>query len=69
MKNKGLTDNEIDAILLSHKITPIFLRNDNFWTYTKDRATRLLDCIEKAMGKTVDGRDSVEIINEFGEKI
>ena len=69
MKNKGLTDDEIDAILLSHKITPVFLRNDDFWTYTKYCATCLLNCIEKAMGKTVDGRDSIEIINEFGEKI
>ena len=38
-------------------------------TYTKYCATCLLNCIEKAMGKTVDGRDSIEIINEFGEKI
>jgi hypothetical protein len=69
MKNKGLVDIEIDTILLSHKINPVFLRTDDFWAYTKDRATRLLDRIEKAMGKSVDGRDSIEIISEFGEKI
>lgn len=69
MNKKGLSDDQISTILISHKVNPELLRNDDFFAYTKDRATQLLNRIEVAMGKAVDGRDSVETIREFGEPI
>ncbi|MCQ2348178.1 MAG: DUF262 domain-containing protein [Paludibacteraceae bacterium] len=69
MANKGLSDEKIAEILHSHKINPELLCSDDFFAYTKNRATQLLDRIEKAMGKAVDGRDSEEIIKEFGSNI
>lgn len=69
MRNKGLTDEKISEILISHKINPQLLESDDFFAYTKDRASQILDRIEKAMGKSVDGRGSEDIIKEFGEPI
>jgi hypothetical protein len=56
----------VDDILESHKIMPLLLRNDQFDLFIRDRARRLLDMIGKAMGKTVPGRDSDEVIHAFG---
>lgn len=69
MANKGLSDQQIDDALVSHMINPMLLRDDNFDSYIKDRATRILNCIEKAMGKVVSGRDSEDIKREFGDAI
>jgi hypothetical protein len=35
-------------------------------TFIVDRAIRLLDLIQNAMGKAISGRDSEEAIQEFG---
>src|SRR4030095_15310765 len=59
----------VDEILESHKITPLLLRNDQFELFIRDRACRLLDLISKAMGKTVTGRDSDEVIHAFGASL
>lgn len=69
MANKGLSDGQIDDALTSHMVNPTLLRSDDFFAYVHDRATRILDRIEKAMGKSVSGRDSEETIREFGQKI
>ena len=69
MANKGLSDPQIDAALESHMVNPILLRSDDFFPYVTDRATRILNCIEKAMGKAVSGRDSEETKREFGQAI
>lgn len=69
MQNKGLSDETINEILVSHKINMGLLKSDDFYAYTKDRATRLLDRIEIAMGKSVDGRSSEDVIKEFGSEI
>lgn len=69
MAKKGLSDQQIDDALVSHMINPMLLRDDNFDSYITDRATRILNCIEKAMGKVVSGRDSEDIKREFGNAI
>ena len=69
MANKGLSDQQIDAALESHMVNPTLLRSDDFFLYVTDRATRILDRIEKAMGKAVSGRDSEETKREFGHAI
>lgn len=54
---------------LGDMVNPTLLRSDNFFLYVTDRATRILDRIEKAMGKAVSGRDSEETKREFGQAI
>lgn len=69
MSNKGLSDEQIVNILESHKINCELLQSDDFDAFVNDRATRILDRIEIAMGKTVSGRDSEETIKEFGQSV
>ena len=66
MSNKGLSNETIDEALNSHLINPQLLKQDNFDKFIVDRAIRLLDMIENAMGKPVASRDSAETIKEFG---
>lgn len=69
MSNKGLNENIIVAAISSHKINYEYLSKNKFDEYFVDRAKRLLDRIEKAMGKNINGRDSEETIKEFGVKL
>lgn len=66
MANKGLEQDKIKTAITSHKVNYDYLCADDFYAYFIDRAKRLLDRIEKATGKTISGRDSVETIKEFG---
>ena len=66
MQNKGLSEDKINEILNSHKIDPQLLKSDDFDVYIKDRATKLLNRIEQAIGKSVNGRSSEDVIKEFG---
>ncbi|WP_418992650.1 GmrSD restriction endonuclease domain-containing protein [Alistipes sp.] len=66
MEKKGLTPTTIDDAISSHHIDPRLLRADAFEPFFLDRALRLLDRIEKAMGKTVSGRESEDTVREFG---
>ncbi len=66
MANKGLEQDKIKTAITSHKVNYDYLCADDFEAYFIDRAKRLLDRIEKATGKTISGRDSVETIKEFG---
>jgi len=64
--NHGMERARLDEILRSHLIDPNLLRSDDFHGFLRDRAIRLLDLIEGAMGKRVSGRDSDEVVREFG---
>ncbi len=66
MANKGLDQVKIVEAIESHKVNYNHLASDDFDAYFIDRAKQLLDRIEKAMGKSVSGRDSEETIREFG---
>jgi len=65
-QNHRMASTRLDEILDSHQINPALLRSDNFEEFVRDRAGRLLDLIERAMGKAISGRDSEEVIREFG---
>lgn len=66
MANKGLTQDQIRETISSHKINFDYLVADDFERFIIDRAIRLLDRIERAMGKSIAGRDSEETIKFFG---
>lgn len=66
MKNKGLTDDIVKAAISSHEIDYELLLTDNFDEFLVNRATKLLNRIEQATGKTIAGRDSEETIEAFG---
>lgn len=59
----------LDEYLNSHWINSNHCRNDHFDEHIVYRAKMLLDAIQTAMGKTIAGRDSDEVISEFGESI
>ncbi len=52
-KNVQLSDEEMDKLLLSHVLSPVLMRRDDFDGFIEDRRQRLLALIEKAMGKRV----------------
>ena len=66
MKNKGLTDDIVIAAISSHEIDYDLLSTDNFNEFFVNRATKLLNRIERATGKPIAGRDSEETIKAFG---
>lgn len=59
-------DGPMMQTLAAHAINENLLRQDDFDGFVRDRATRLLDLIEKATGKAIAGRDSTETISAFG---
>lgn len=67
--NYKLDSSALDDHLKSHLINPELLRSDDFDSFIRDRAANLLDLIEKAIGKSVTGRDSDETIMAFGGKL
>lgn len=69
MANKGLTEEQIRETVCSHKIDFDLLSSDDFEGFIIDRAIRLLDRIEMAMGKSISGRDSEETIKYFGASL
>ncbi len=64
--NNQMESERLDSILRTHAIHPELLRADEFHLFLRDRADRLLDKIEQAMGKSIAGRDSDDVINGFG---
>jgi hypothetical protein len=68
-KSHAVEPHRLDEILRSHLIDPLALRNDAFDTFIRDRAIKLLDVIEHAIGKQVTGRDSDETIGAFGSPL
>ncbi len=65
-KRPSMTTIRLDEILATHAITPALLRGDDFDGFMRARATRLLDLIDEAMGKSISGRDSDEVKAAFG---
>ncbi|MCH5173574.1 MAG: DUF262 domain-containing protein [Bacteroidales bacterium] len=66
---KGLSEDVVRNAIESHKINADYLFADDFDNYFVDRAIRLLNRIESAMGKVISGRDSDETIKEFGRPL
>lgn len=69
MANKGLTQLQMCEAITSHKINYDLLKTDDFDEFIIDRAIRLLDRIERAMGKAIAGRDSDDTIKAFGQAL
>ena len=59
----------LDEILKTHKITPDLLRSDEFENFIRARASEILNLIESAMDKRISGRDSDEVIHEYGDAL
>lgn len=57
---------DLDNYFESHLINPKLIRGDKFEKFIIDRSIRILDIIEQAMGKKVQGRDSEEVVAAFG---
>ena len=68
-KQSNMDSHRLDEILRTHKIAPDLLRSDAFENFIRDRASSLLDLIEAAMGKRISGRDSDEVIHEYGDAL
>ena len=66
MKNKGLSDELVTEAISSHQIDFTLLNEDNFYEFIIDRAKRILNLVEEAIGKKLSGRDSEETIKAFG---
>lgn len=67
IRNKGVPEDRIDSAFESHNIDPTLLKSDSFDAFIIDRAKRILNLIELAMGKAVSGRESDSTIQNFGE--
>ena len=64
-KKNGCQD-KIKAAIQSHQIDFDLLQSDSFHDFIVDRATKLLDLIEQAMGKSISSRNSEETVKAFG---
>ena len=53
LDNKGLSPEQVDALIASHHMDPALLRAGDFEGYFADRRRRLVELIESAMGKSV----------------
>jgi len=70
IESNGKVNKEtLDRYLESHLLDVNGCRHDDFHKHMIYRAKKLLDLIEMAMGKTISGRDSDEIVANFGEKL
>ena len=65
IRNGTISLDSLNNVLATHWIDPELLRSDNIDFFLRDRASKLLDAIEVAMGKPVQGRDSEEVVNAF----
>jgi len=66
IKKGAVDENRLDQILETHAIDPASMHADDFHGFIQDRASRLLDLIEDAMVKPVQGRASEETLKAFG---
>lgn len=69
LNKKVITELTLQEILKSHFIEPEYLKQDDFYSFLRERARKLLDAIEEAMGKRIQGRDSEEVRKVFGESL
>lgn len=68
-KVSGLTEEQLKERIESHLVAYDALVADDFDTYFVDRAKKLLDLIENAMGKKVADRIAESTIEQFGESL
>lgn len=68
-KAKGITEAELRERIESHFINYDYLKSDDFDAYFIDRAKKLLNLIEKAMGKRVADRGAELTIKQFGSSL
>ena len=68
-KVTGLTEEQLKERIESHLVSYDALVADDFDTYFVDRAKKLLDLIENAMGKKVADRNAENTIEQFGESL
>ena len=64
--NHKINKDDLIHAISTHKINFNFLNEDNFDEFIIDRAIKLADRIERAIGKSISGRDSEDTIREFG---
>lgn len=69
LKEGEIDEVELRARIESHLIDYDALAADDFDAYFIDRAKKLLDAIERAMGKAVPDRGSEETIKRFGQSL
>ena len=68
-KQSNMDSHRLDEIIRTHEIAPEHLRSDEFENFIRDRASKILDLIEAAMDKRISGRDSDEVIHEYGDAL
>lgn len=68
-RNRGVSSECLDELVSSHKIPIRELRSDSFEEFLRVRASMLLDAIEEATGKVIDGRDSDDVVKAFGNAL
>lgn len=64
-----VTESRLEEILASHWIKMDTLLRDDFNGFMRERAVQLLDAIERAMGKRIQGRDSEDVVQVFGASL
>src|SRR5690554_2116263 len=64
-KNVGVTDDEFIDILKSHVVNPEFMYQDDFNAFFNDRKERILQKIEKAMGKPIMREQAISEEGEY----
>ena len=70
IENKGqVAHDTLDLYLVSHWVDVDSCRKDDFSTFFIKRASALLDAIERTTGKPISGRNSDDVIKEFGQAI
>lgn len=65
-KKGSVSPQDLDGYVESHWIDHNLLRADDFQNFIIDRARKLLKAIEAATGRTISGKDSDEVRQEFG---
>lgn len=68
-KKGSVSADVLDKYVESHWINHVLLRQDAFQDFIINRAKRLLNAIEKATGRTISGKDSDEVIQQFGASL
>ncbi len=70
IESKGKADGaDIDMYIGTHWIDVTCCRNDDFHGHIISRAKMLLAAIEKATGKSISGKDSDEVIKNYGDSL
>lgn len=70
IESNGQADSQtLDGYLSSHFIDVESIRADDFDKHIIERAKMLLKAIEEATGKVISGKDSEEVIREFGGRL